>query len=75
MFERSTALIEPGLALEGLSIAKGIVEAHGGRIWVRRELGQGSTFSFTLPKRVDGVDVHSAGSGAGLASGPLPIRE
>ena len=58
---------EPGLALGGLSIAKGIVEAHGGRIWRRRELGQGSTFSFTLPKRVDGVDVHSAGSGAGLA--------
>ncbi|MCL6429498.1 MAG: GAF domain-containing protein, partial [Anaerolineae bacterium] len=39
----------------GLPIARAIVESHGGRIWAESQVGQGSTFYFSLPIGPSGV--------------------
>lgn len=43
----------PGIGL-GMSIARYMVEAHGGRIWVESEVGRGTTVHFTLPLPLPG---------------------
>jgi K+-sensing histidine kinase KdpD len=46
---RSATLHVPGTGL-GLPIARTIIEAHGGRIWVESKVGEGTSISFLLPR-------------------------
>jgi two-component system, OmpR family, sensor histidine kinase KdpD len=47
-YRANAATNAPGAGI-GLAISKGLVEAHGGSIWVESEPGSGTTFRFTLP--------------------------
>jgi len=45
---RPSDVVSGGMGI-GLSIVKTLVEAHGGRVWVESDVGQGSSFSFIIP--------------------------
>jgi signal transduction histidine kinase len=53
-----------GLGL-GLSIVKGLIDLHGGRLTVRSELGRGSEFTFTVPMAVQNIKPHASPAASG----------
>ena len=50
--DSSTTKKKGGTGL-GLAISKRIIEMHGGKIWLELRLGEGSTFTFTVPVRAE----------------------
>jgi PAS domain S-box-containing protein len=61
----------PGTGL-GLSIVKSLVGMHGGRVWLESELGEGSTFTFTLPTS-EAQPSTQPGEETGPVSGPKKV--
>jgi hypothetical protein len=59
----------------GLSVVYGVVHTHGGEITVQSQVGQGTTFTVTLPRKRDRAEAPAASNGqdAGAAAPLAPV--
>jgi signal transduction histidine kinase len=56
----------------GLSVSRSIIESHRGRLWAVPNDGPGATFSFSIPRALEGVtDTHSRGTSLGAIRTPV----
>jgi len=62
LFEAFYSTKSGGMGI-GLSVSRSIIESHHGRLWAAPNDGPGATFSFSIPRRLEGVTgPHSLGA-------------